>query len=153
MLSDVGGWGVASVLDVQSLFFFIKEHRICPMTRHHVEPNTNILFTRNLSIDSGVKQWSHPLMIPLQCQWAKSNNTTRGQFQCDVTQFLFCSFTYTVRLLHHSWRGGVRLKLDVQGQGDEMILDIVGQGADGALKIRQFSWTSYVYRPLRRLLS
>ena len=33
MLSDVGGvGGVASVLDVQSLFFFIKENRICAMT-------------------------------------------------------------------------------------------------------------------------
>ena len=33
MLSDVGGGGLASVLDVQ------KENWICAMTRHHAEPN------------------------------------------------------------------------------------------------------------------
>ena len=42
MLSDVGGGGLGSALDVQSLFFFIKENWICAMTRHHVEPNINI---------------------------------------------------------------------------------------------------------------
>ena len=83
-------------------FFFIKKKLICPMTKHHVEPNINILFTRNISIDSGVRQWSHPLMIPLHCLWTKSNKRTRGQFECDMTLFLFCSFTCTVRLLFHS---------------------------------------------------
>ena len=39
MLLDVGGGGLASVLDVQSLFFFIKENWICVMTRHHAESN------------------------------------------------------------------------------------------------------------------
>ena len=43
---------------------------------------------------------------------------------------------------------GVRLKLDVQGQGGRKISDIDGQGDKGVLKIRQFSWTSYVYHPL-----
>ena len=42
--------------DVQSLFFFIKENWICAMTRHHAESNINILLTRNLPIDSGVRQ-------------------------------------------------------------------------------------------------
>ena len=28
--------------------------------------------------------WSHPLMIPLHCLWTKSNNRTRGQYECDV---------------------------------------------------------------------
>ena len=32
-----GGWGVASVLDVQSLFFFVKENWVCAMTRHYAE--------------------------------------------------------------------------------------------------------------------
>ena len=50
------GWGVVSVLDVQSLFFLLKKNWICAMTRHHVEP-----------FDSGVRQLSHPLMIPLHC--------------------------------------------------------------------------------------
>ena len=45
--------------------------------------------------------------------------------------------------------GGIRLKLDVQGQGGGRMLDVAGQGGGGggrALKIGQFSWTSYVYR-------
>ena len=37
MLLDVGGEGVASVLDFQSLIFFIKENWIFAMTRHHAE--------------------------------------------------------------------------------------------------------------------
>ena len=41
--------------------------------------------------------------------------------------------------------GGVRLELDVQGQGDGGILNVAGQGRWGIFKIVQFSWTSYVY--------
>ena len=59
------------------------------MTRHHTESNINILLTRNLTTDSGVRQRSHPLMIPLHCLWAKSKNRTRDQFECDVTWFSF----------------------------------------------------------------
>ena len=58
MLSDVGGWGVASVLDVQSLFFFIEEKWICAMTRDRADSNINILLTRNFPIDSDVRQRS-----------------------------------------------------------------------------------------------
>ena len=29
-------------------------------------------------------------MIPLHLLWAKLNNRTRGQFECDVTEFCFC---------------------------------------------------------------
>ena len=43
--------------------------------------------------------------------------------------------------------GGIRLKLDVQGQGGG-ILDVGWQGGWVVLKIGQFLWTSYVYRPL-----
>ena len=50
----------------------------------------NILLTRNLPVEPGVRQWSHPLIILLHCLWAKSNNRTRGQFECDVTWFCFC---------------------------------------------------------------
>ena len=99
MLSDLGG-GVASVLDIQSLFFFIKENWICVMTRYHAEPNI-ILLIRNVSSDSEVRQWSHPLMIPLHCLWVKLNYRTRGQFEDGVTcffLFLFRSFTCTVSL-------------------------------------------------------
>ena len=84
------GGGLVSVLDAQSLFFFLKENWICATTRHHAEPNINMLLTRNLPFDSDVRQWSHPLMIPLHCLWAKSNNKTRDQFECDVSWFRFC---------------------------------------------------------------
>ena len=56
MLLDVGSGRLASVLDVQFLLFFIGENWICAMTRHHVEPNINILLTRNLPFDSDVRQ-------------------------------------------------------------------------------------------------
>ena len=85
MLSDIGCWGLASVLDAQS-FFLIKGSWILAMPRHHAN---NILLTRNLHSDSDVRQLSHPLMILLHCLWAKSNYRTRGQFECDVTLFLF----------------------------------------------------------------
>ena len=47
----------------------IPQCTLC-MTTHHAEPN-NILLTRNLSFHSDVWQWSHPLMVPLHCLWAK----------------------------------------------------------------------------------
>ena len=57
-----------------------------------------------------------------------------------------------MRLLFHSLlekvvveEGGVRLKLDVQGQGGGKMWDVDGQGEWGVLKVRSFSWTSYVY--------
>ena len=65
--------------------FVIKENWICIMSRHQTEPNINILFTISLPFDSNVRQWSHPLIIPLHCLWAKSNNGTRAQFECYVT--------------------------------------------------------------------
>ena len=43
MLSHVGEWGLASVLDVQSLIFFTKENWIWAVTRHHA----NNILTRN----------------------------------------------------------------------------------------------------------
>ena len=49
------GGGLVSVLDVQS-FFFIIENWICAMTKHHAEPNINILLTKNLPFDYGVRQ-------------------------------------------------------------------------------------------------
>ena len=35
------------------------------MTRHHAEPNINILLTRNLPFDTDARHGSHDLMIPL----------------------------------------------------------------------------------------
>ena len=63
-----------------------------------------ITYCWQFSFNSDVRQWSHPLMIPLHCLWAKSNNKTRAQFECDMILFLFwfLSFTCTVQLLFHS---------------------------------------------------
>ena len=57
------------------------------MTRHHPEPNINILLTRNFPFDSDDRQRRNPLMIPLHSLWAKLNNRTRGQFEYDLTCF------------------------------------------------------------------
>ena len=67
----------------------MKENWIYAKTRHHSEPNINILLTSNFSFDSNFRQWSHLLMIPLQCLWG-SNNGKRGQFECEVTWFYLC---------------------------------------------------------------
>ena len=45
--------------------------------------------TRNLPFDSDVRQWSHPLMIPLHCLWTNSNNRTPSQFECTWLAFVF----------------------------------------------------------------
>ena len=55
------------------------------MTRHHAN---NILLTGNLPFDSDVRKSSHPLMIPLHYLGAKSNNSTHGQFEYDLTFFV-----------------------------------------------------------------
>ena len=101
MLLDVGMWGVSECSERPIYIFYIKENWILTMTRHHAY---NILLTRNLHFDSDVRQWSHTLMILLNCLWVKSNYGTRGQFEYDTTLFLFwfCSFTCTMRLLFHS---------------------------------------------------
>ena len=72
-----------------NLYFLIKGNWTCAVTRHHAEPNINILLTRNLPFDSNVRQWNHPL-IPLYCLWSESNNRAHDQFECDVSWFCFC---------------------------------------------------------------
>ena len=74
-------------------------------------------------------QWSHSLMIPLHCLSTKSNNKTRGQFECGMTWFCLC-FDFIGSHAREGetvegMRGGVRLGMGVEGGG------------------------SYVYRPLR----
>ena len=56
MLSNVGGSRLTSVLDVQSLFFFITENWICAGTRQHAKLNINISLIINLLFDSDVRQ-------------------------------------------------------------------------------------------------
>ena len=104
MLSDVGVWGVSECSGRPTFFIFIKKNWIYTMTRHHAN---NALLARNLPFDSDVRRWNHPLIIPLHCLLAKSNNKTSGQFEYDVNLNMtrlcffvwFCSFACTVRLL------------------------------------------------------
>ena len=119
-----GGWGVRQKWDVigrrgvgcskrsgrPTFIVFIKENWICAMAWHHAESNIKMLLITNLPSDSGVRQ-SHPLMIPLHCFWAKSNNRTRGQFECDETWLCFCfdfirSHSRTDWCSIVCWRGG-----------------------------------------------
>ena len=79
------GWGVSKCSGRPIFIFFIKENSIWAMTKDHAN---NILLTRNLSFDSGVRQWSYPLMIPLHCLWAKQNAWSIWMWH--VTLFLFC---------------------------------------------------------------
>ena len=88
MTSTLRGWGEGKI-GLPVFIFFINETWICAMNIHHAESNINISLTRNLPIDFGVRGWSHPLMIPLYSLSGKSNNRTRGQFECDVTWFCF----------------------------------------------------------------
>ena len=105
MLSDVREGG-KQVFWTSNFYFFAKENWICTMTRHHAN---NILLIGNLPFDSGVRQWSYILMIPLHYLRAKSNNRTLGQFEYNVTFVFFVlvwfrSFTCTVRFLSHCLR-------------------------------------------------
>ena len=49
-----GDGRIVSVLAIQPIF--VKESFICTMNKHTAESNINILLTRNLPIDSGVRQ-------------------------------------------------------------------------------------------------
>ena len=58
MLMDVGAWGFSECSGGLIFIFFIKENWICYciMTRHHAEPNINILLTRNLPFACNARQ-------------------------------------------------------------------------------------------------
>ena len=83
------GWVVSHCSGRAIFNFFTEENWICTMTRHHAEPNINILLPTNLSFDYDIRQWTHPLVILLCCFWAKLNCRTCDQFECDVTWFCF----------------------------------------------------------------
>ena len=112
---------------MSSLYFFIfKDNYIWVMTRYHVN---NILLTRDLHFVfvSDSRQWSHPLMIPMHCLWAKSNLSLRSQFKCAAYSiWMWSDFV------------AVRLKLGVQGQGSGRILDVAGQWGEGSWKLDNF---------------
>ena len=96
MLSHAGQGGLASVLDVQSLFILLKKigTALCPEIMLII-----YFWQKNLSFDSDVRQWSHPLMIPLHCLWDKLNNRTCGHFEYDVALFFYYYYYYFVHSL------------------------------------------------------
>ena len=105
-------------------------------------------------------------MTPFYCLWAESYNRTRDQLdQFEYERVINLNLAGALISFFHMhsaacWRGwrfqlvgegggreGVRLKLDVQGQGGGEIPDVDEQGRWEVLIIRQFSRTSYVYPP------
>ena len=88
MLSDIGGEVSASVLDVQSLIFLIKEDWICVMARRHAN---NILLARYLPLTLWRRQWTHPLMI--LCILLGLNRTIEHMVSLNVL-WLFCLFLF-----------------------------------------------------------
>ena len=88
MLSDVGGWGLVSVQDVQS-FFLIKKTGFVPWPGIMLSQTLIYYWQEMLLFLSDFRQWSHHLLISLRYLWAKSKNRVRGQFECDVAWFCF----------------------------------------------------------------
>ena len=117
MSLDVGGWCVSECSGHPIFILFIKENWICAVTRYHVEPNINILLTRNLPFDLEVRQWSHPLMTSLHCLWVISNNRTRGHFKYDMIWFCFrFDFVYS----HARWKEVKRKTRQRKGKPDKI---------------------------------
>ena len=111
--------------------------------------NINILLTRNLWIDSGVRQWRHALMIPLHCLWAKSNNRTCGKFECNVTWF--CFYFEFIRsharcgcrsiVYYRGWVGGVGgfvWNWTSKIKGVEQFWTLIDKGGWGSWKLDNF---------------
>ena len=124
--------GLASVLEVQSLFFLLKKIGYAPwpniilsQTLTHLFPILpfqvverecignklfNILLTGIflLTLESDSEEWSYRLMAPLTL-WAKWSNRTYGQFECDMTWFCFdfvCSYAWCGCCCIVCWRVG-----------------------------------------------
>ena len=84
-------------------------------------------------------------MIPFHCLWAELNNRMHSQLKCGMTWFCFYLDFFRSHARYGCcsivcWRGwgDVRLKLDVQGQGDVKILNVDGQKGWGVLKLDNF---------------
>ena len=78
-------------------------------------------------------------MIPLYYLWAKANNIASIQFESDVLAFIFVLISFVdmhdavavLQFIGEGDGGGVYLKLDVQVQWGEKILDADRQGTGG----------------------
>ena len=127
------------------------------MTKYYAN---NILLARNLPFESDVRQWSHLLMIPLHCLWAKSSNRTRGQFEYDVTYFFGCLFLFDFVHLH-AWCGCCSIvywhfhvrqakQVDRKMSTEKTFRDIFGQLQTRKSRYWGFSSTSASFRYTRK---
>ena len=67
--------------------------------------------------------------------WKRKLTWRKDLITYNIRPWIMFSFNWLVVI----WRGGCRLKLDVQGQGGGRILDVDGHGGWVVLKIGQFS--------------
>ena len=115
MLSDVGWEGMmGSDCSGRPVFIFlIKENWICSITRHRAESNINVLLTRNLPVDSGVRHWRYSSMISLHYLCVE-RMVNLNVVWLGFVIFLISFVHRTVRLLFYSLlkRGGGGWKLD-----------------------------------------
>ena len=77
------GWGLASVLDVQSLFFLLKKIGFAPWS-DIILSQTLIYYWQEIFLLTLTSD-SKAILMPLHCLWAKSNSRTR-----DMAWFCFC---------------------------------------------------------------
>ena len=90
MLSNVRGcvgWGWSNCSGCPIFIFLLKKNGFAPWQ--------GIMLVQKLiyywqDSELNVRQWSHSLMRPLHCLWAKSNDRKQVQFECDVMWFCFC---------------------------------------------------------------
>ena len=138
------------VFRTSNLYFFIKENWICAMTRYYAEPNINLLFTRNLRIDSGVRKWSHPLTIPFTvCGLYRTiqrvvnlNMTWLGFVFVLVLSVHMHRAVLFYSLLERLWQGPFKTERP-RSRGWTNFGRRWTMGWR-VMKIREFSWTSYV---------
>ena len=109
------GLGVSKCPERPIFIFLLKKIGFVPWLDIMRSQAYNILLTKSLPFDSEIRQWSHLLMIPLHCLWAKLSNRMCGQFEWYVTRFCFY-FDFVCSHVWCAWEGRVRLKLNAQGQ-------------------------------------
>ena len=121
--------GVSECSGRPILIFSLKKIGFCAII-------INISLTRNLLINSGVRQWSHSLMISLHCFWSKSNSRTRGQFKYDVTwlslvnkvsrvlRLYVCSSALSAQVLEYlKWPSGLSARVPFECRGVQVPLE------------------------------
>ena len=89
------------MFQTSNFYFLLRKIRFVPCPDIMFSQTLMYYGQKNPHFDSDIRQWSHPLMIPLHWLWAKLNSRTCGQFECDVTWFCF----YFDFVRSHAWCG------------------------------------------------